>query len=50
LEFINVLTLDGAMNHHVGTEFGGMMRYDARVAMEEALDKKVRTNEQRRNG
>jgi len=40
LEFITILTPDGAINHHGGTEFEGMMRYDARIAVEEALDKK----------
>mmetsp|Transcript_17994 Transcript_17994/g.29072 ORF Transcript_17994/g.29072 Transcript_17994/m.29072 type:complete len:1073 (+) Transcript_17994:108-3326(+) len=40
LDFITVLTADGAINHHGGPEFEGMMRYDARIAMEEALDKK----------
>jgi len=40
LEFITVLTPDGAINHHGGEEFEGMMRYDARIAVEEALDKK----------
>jgi valyl-tRNA synthetase len=41
LEFINVFNLDGSINHHGGAEFEGMMRYDARVAMEDALEKKV---------
>jgi valyl-tRNA synthetase len=45
LEFINVLNLDGSINHHGGAEFEGMMRYDARVAMEDALEKKVRETE-----
>jgi len=40
LEFITILTPDGAINHHGGEEFEGMMRYDARIAVEEALDKK----------
>jgi len=40
LEFITVLTPEGAINHHGGEEFKGLMRYDARVAMEDALDKK----------
>ena len=40
LEFITVLTEDGAINHN-GSEFEGMMRYDARVAMEDALQEKV---------
>jgi valyl-tRNA synthetase len=42
LEFITVLNPDGSINHHGGEEFEGLMRYDARVAMEDALDKKVR--------
>jgi valyl-tRNA synthetase len=37
LEFITVLTPDGAINHN-GSQFEGMMRYDARVAVEEALN------------
>lgn len=41
LEFITILTPDGAINHYGGEEFEGMMRYDARIAIEEALDKKV---------
>jgi valyl-tRNA synthetase len=41
LEFITVLTADGAINDK-GSQFAGMMRYDARIAVEEALDKKVR--------
>ncbi len=40
LEFITVLTEDGAINHN-GSEFEGMMRYDARIAMEDALQEKV---------
>jgi len=40
LEFITILTSDGAINHYGGEEFEGMMRYDARIAIEEALDKK----------
>ena len=41
LEFITILTPDGAINHHGGEEFEGIMRYDARIAVEKALDKKV---------
>jgi valyl-tRNA synthetase len=41
LEFITVLTADGAINEN-GSEFQGMMRYDARIAVEKALDAKVR--------
>ena len=40
LEFITVLTEDGAINHN-GSQFEGMMRYDARIAMEDALQEKV---------
>jgi valyl-tRNA synthetase len=39
LEFITVLTPDGAINHN-GAPFEGMMRYDARIAVEEALKEK----------
>lgn len=39
LEFINVLTDDGAINEN-GGEFKGMMRYDARIAVEKALEVK----------
>jgi valyl-tRNA synthetase len=37
LDFITVLTPDGAINHHGGAKFQGMMRYDARLAVESAL-------------
>jgi valyl-tRNA synthetase len=40
LEFINILTFDGAINHN-GSQFEGIMRYDARVAVEDALTEKV---------
>eukprot|EP00978_Attheya_sp_CCMP212_P004890 scaffold10708_cov50-Attheya_sp.AAC.9 len=39
LEFITVLAADGAINEN-GSEFQGMMRYDARIAVEKALDAK----------
>lgn len=39
LPFITVLTPDGAINSE-GGEFEGMMRYDARIAVEEALKAK----------
>ncbi|KAL7538768.1 hypothetical protein ACHAXR_008781 [Thalassiosira sp. AJA248-18] len=39
LEFITVLTPEGAINHN-GSQFEGMMRYDARIAVEEALNEK----------
>ena len=42
LEFITVLTPSGAINDHGGEEFKGMMRYDARIAVEAALKEKVR--------
>ena len=45
LEFITILTPEGAINHYGGEEFEGMMRYDARIAIEEALDKKVSIEE-----
>jgi len=41
LEFICILNEDGAINHN-GSQFEGMMRYDARIAVEEALDEMVR--------
>jgi len=37
LEFITVLSPDGAINANGGSHFEGMMRYDARIAVEEAL-------------
>ena len=40
LEFITILTEDGAINQN-GSQFQGMMRYDARIAVEEALKEKV---------
>ncbi|KAL7504799.1 hypothetical protein ACHAXN_004508 [Cyclotella atomus] len=39
LEFITVLTPEGAINHN-GSPFEGIMRYDARIAVEEALKEK----------
>ncbi|CAM9440853.1 unnamed protein product, partial [Laminaria digitata] len=39
LAFVTVVGLDGAMNAQAG-EFEGMMRYDARVAVEKSLDEK----------
>ena len=39
LEFITMLTPEGAINHN-GSQFEGMMRYDARIAVEEALKEK----------
>jgi valyl-tRNA synthetase len=41
LEFITMLNEDGTVNHN-GSQFEGMMRYDARIAVEEALAEKVR--------
>ena len=40
LEFISVLTEDGAINGVGNSEFEGMMRYDARIAVEKALEEK----------
>jgi valyl-tRNA synthetase len=39
LEFITMLTSDGSINEN-GAPFTGMMRYDARIAVEEALQEK----------
>lgn len=39
LEFIIMLTPEGSINHN-GSQFEGMMRYDARIAVEEALKEK----------
>eukprot|EP00904_Undaria_pinnatifida_P012931 jgi/Undpi1/8769/HiC_scaffold_25.g11231.m1 len=39
LAFVTVVGLDGAMNAQAG-EFEGMMRYDARVAVEKSLEEK----------
>eukprot|EP00569_Conticribra_weissflogii_P003433 CAMPEP_0171335086 /NCGR_PEP_ID=MMETSP0878-20121228/5099_1 /TAXON_ID=67004 /ORGANISM="Thalassiosira weissflogii, Strain CCMP1336" /LENGTH=1096 /DNA_ID=CAMNT_0011836297 /DNA_START=109 /DNA_END=3399 /DNA_ORIENTATION=- len=39
LEFITILGPDGSINHN-GSQFEGMMRYDARIAVEEALKEK----------
>lgn len=39
LELIVIFNEDGQINKHGGAEFEGMMRYDARIAIEEALDK-----------
>ena len=40
LEFINIFTSDGKVNAMGGEEFEGMMRYNARIAVEEALKEK----------
>eukprot|EP00297_Palpitomonas_bilix_P001677 CAMPEP_0113873040 /NCGR_PEP_ID=MMETSP0780_2-20120614/3548_1 /TAXON_ID=652834 /ORGANISM="Palpitomonas bilix" /LENGTH=1005 /DNA_ID=CAMNT_0000858639 /DNA_START=106 /DNA_END=3123 /DNA_ORIENTATION=- /assembly_acc=CAM_ASM_000599 len=39
LEFINILNEDGSMNEKC-CEFAGMMRFDARIAVQKALDAK----------
>lgn len=39
LEFITMLNEDGSINQN-GSQFEGMMRYDARIAVEEALKEK----------
>jgi valyl-tRNA synthetase len=41
LEFITMLSPEGAINEN-GAPFTGMMRYDARMAVEAALKEKVR--------
>jgi len=38
LPMITVLSLDGRINEHGGERFKGMMRYDARIAVAEALE------------
>ncbi|KAL3526173.1 hypothetical protein ACH5RR_014545 [Cinchona calisaya] len=40
LEFINIFTDDGKINSNGGLEFAGMPRFEARVALTEALKKK----------
>ncbi|XP_027069479.2 valine--tRNA ligase, mitochondrial 1-like isoform X1 [Coffea arabica] len=40
LEFINIFTDDGKINRNGGSEFAGMLRFEARVALTEALKKK----------
>ena len=40
LEFITIFDQDGAVNHN-GSQFEGMMRYDARIAVEDALKELV---------
>jgi len=44
LEFITMLASDGSINEN-GAPFTGLMRYDARIAVEEALQEKVRTRD-----
>lgn len=39
LPFITIFTEDGAINAKGGVAFEGMMRYDARIAVEEELTK-----------
>ena len=41
LEFICTLTENGAINANGGKEFEGMMRHDARIAVEKVLKEKV---------
>jgi valyl-tRNA synthetase len=41
LDFITIFDQNGAINHN-GGRFEGMMRYDARIAVEEALKELVR--------
>jgi valyl-tRNA synthetase len=43
LELITMLSPEGAINDN-GAPFTGMMRYDARMAIEAALKEKVRDN------
>lgn len=41
LEFINIFTDDGKINSNGGSDFVGMPRFEARVAITEALKSKV---------
>lgn len=41
LDFINIFTDDGKINSNGGPEFVGMPRFEARVALTEALKEKV---------
>lgn len=41
LEIINIFTDDGKINSNGGTQFEGMPRFKARVAVTEALQEKV---------
>ena len=41
LEFINIFSDDGMINSNGGREFEGLKRFDARVAVIEALKSKV---------
>lgn len=41
LEFVNIFTDDGKINSNGGSEFAGMLRFTAREAVTEALQKKV---------
>jgi valyl-tRNA synthetase len=44
LDFINIFTDDGKINGNGGAQFEGMPRFTARVAVIEALKKKVLLN------
>ena len=41
MEFINIFSDDGMINRNGGREFEGLKRFDARVAVIEALKSKV---------
>jgi valyl-tRNA synthetase len=43
LEFITIFTPEGAINERGGAPFTGLMRYDARIAVEDALKEMVCT-------
>jgi valyl-tRNA synthetase len=43
LEFLNIFTDDGKINAN-GGQFANMMRFDARIAVEEELTKLVRAS------
>ena len=41
LDFINIFTDDGKINSNGGSQFEGMLRFEARVAVTKALQEKV---------
>jgi len=49
LEFITMLNEDGSINSEGGEQFEGMMRYDARIAIEDALKDKGLLGEKKAN-
>ncbi|GMI36017.1 hypothetical protein TrCOL_g4419 [Triparma columacea] len=49
LEFLTMLNEDGSINEMGGEQFAGMMRYDARIAIEDALKEKGLLGEKKPN-